>query len=81
MLSKVLTLFKGRPLSIYKKTGDQGFERDEAGRIDRSLEMESLEGVRDAPAAYGCKGCGACGGGCGNNGSSFRLTNKGDKVA
>ncbi len=79
MLSKVLTLFKGRLLTIVKMAENRRIERGEAeGRIDRWAHIGSHDEVRDdAAVPHKCKGCG----GCGNNGSSFRLTNKGDKVA
>ncbi len=83
MLTDVLTLFKGRPLTIAGMAERLGIERNDAqGRIEQLVRMGFLDEVRDdAPMTDGCKGCGGCGGGCRNSGRSFRLTKKGDQVA
>lgn len=82
MLTEVLTLFKGRPLTIGAMAENLGIGRDEAeGRIEQLVRMGFLDEVRDDAPVHACKGCGGCGGGCKNNGRSFRLTKKGDRVA
>ena len=83
MLTDVLTLFKGRPLTIAGMAESLGIERSEAqGRIEQLIRMGFLDEVRDdAGTTHKCKGCSGCGGGCKNNGRSFRLTTKGHRVA